>query len=184
MRSRNPIEVLTGILVLIVAVGFLGYAIANSGAEPSGGGYPLYANFSSIAGLNVGSDVRVAGVKVGSVQAESIDPKTYLAHVKLDVRNGVELPKDSGISVSSESLLGGIYLSVSPGGAEEMLKPGDSFTATQGAVSLQDLLGKFIFSASSMASAMGSNGQSGGQSGGSKAGKPAAPSNELPGLGK
>lgn len=185
MRSRNPIEVLTGILVLIVAVGFLGYAIAHSGAGPSGGGYPLYANFSNIAGLNVGSDVRVAGVKVGSVQAEAIDPKTYLAHVTLDIRDGVDLPKDSGISVSSESLLGGIYLSVSPGGAEEMLKPGESFTATQGAVSLQDLLGKFIFSASSMAGAMG--GQSGGaQAGGSKAdgGKPAAPAQGLPDLGK
>jgi phospholipid/cholesterol/gamma-HCH transport system substrate-binding protein len=161
MRGRNPIEVLTGILVLIVAVGFLGYAIANSGTGPSGGGYPLYASFDNIAGLNIGSDVRVAGVKVGSVQAEAIDPKTYLARVTLDIRNGVVLPKDSGISVSSESLLGGVYLAVSPGADEQMLKPGEVFTATQGAISLQDLLGKFIFSASNMASAMGASSQSG-----------------------
>jgi phospholipid/cholesterol/gamma-HCH transport system substrate-binding protein len=168
MRGRNPIEVLTGILVLIVAVGFLGYAISNSGTGPSGGGYPLYASFDNIAGLNVGSDVRVAGVKVGSVQAETIDPKTYLARVTLNVRQGIELPKDSSISVSSESLLGGVYLAISPGGDEQMLKPGDSFTAAQGAISLQDLLGKFIFSASSMASAMG------GASGQSSGNKPAA----------
>jgi phospholipid/cholesterol/gamma-HCH transport system substrate-binding protein len=170
MRGRNPIEVLTGIVVLIVAIGFLGYAISNAGTGPSGGGYPLYASFDNIAGLNVGSDVRVAGVKVGSVQAETIDPKTYLARVTLDVRQGIQLPKDSSISVSSESLLGGVYLAISPGGDEQMLKPGDSFTAAQGAISLQDLLGKFIFSASNMASAMGgASGQSGGnQSGGNK----------------
>ncbi len=162
MRGRNPIEVVTGILVLIVAVGFLGYAISNSGTGPSGGGYPLYANFDNIAGLNVGSDVRVAGVKVGSVQAETIDPKTYLARVTLDVRHGILLPKDSSVTVSSESLLGGVYLAIAPGADDQMLKPGESFTATQGAISLQDLLGKFIFSASNMASAMGSSGQSGG----------------------
>jgi phospholipid/cholesterol/gamma-HCH transport system substrate-binding protein len=161
MRGRNPIEVLTGILVLIVAVGFLAYAISNSGTGPSGGGYPLYASFDNIAGLNVGSDVRLAGVKVGSVQAETIDPKTYLARVTLDIRQGILLPKDSSVSVSSESLLGGVYLAISPGGDEQMLKPGESFTAAQGAISLQDLLGKFIFSASNMASAMGAGGQSG-----------------------
>jgi len=164
MARRNAIEMLTGILVLIVAFGFLGYAIAHSGTGPSGGGYPLYASFDNIAGLNVGSDVRLAGVKVGTVQAEAIDPKTYLARVTLDVRNGLELPKDSGASIASESLLGGIYLAISPGGDSQMLKPGEAFTATQGAVSLQDLLGKFIFSATNMVSAISGSGA-----------KPAAP---------
>jgi phospholipid/cholesterol/gamma-HCH transport system substrate-binding protein len=162
MRGRNPIEVVTGILVLIVAVGFLAYAISNSGTGAGGAGYPLYASFDNIAGLNVGSDVRLAGVKIGSVQAESIDPKTYLARVTLGIRQGIALPRDSGVSVSSESLLGGVYLAVSPGADEQMLKPGEAFTATQGAISLQDLLGKFIFSASNMASAMGGSSQSSG----------------------
>ncbi len=157
MAQRNAIELLTGILVLIVAIGFLGYAVANSGTGPSGGGYKLYASFDNIAGLNVGSDVRLAGVKVGTVEAEAIDPKTYLARVTLSVRDGVELPRDSGASIANESLLGGIYLSVSPGGDARMLQPGGEFTATQGAVSLQDLLGKFIFSATNMVSAIGGN---------------------------
>jgi phospholipid/cholesterol/gamma-HCH transport system substrate-binding protein len=149
---RNAIEVITGVIVLIVAFGFLGYALSRAGnGGGGGGGYPLYASFSSIAGLNVGSDVRLAGVKVGSVE---VDPKSYLARVTMDIRNGIELPKDSGVSVASESLLGGEYLSISPGGDSQTLKPGQSFTATQGAVSLQDLLGKFIFSATNMVSAM------------------------------
>ncbi len=164
MARRNAIEVLTGLVVLFVAIGFLAYAVANTGSGPSGGGYTLYASFDNIAGLNVGSDVRLAGVKVGTVQATAIDPKTYLAKVTLAIRDGVELPKDSGASIASESLLGGIYMSLSPGGAEQMLKPGEAFTATQGAVSLQDLLGKFIFSATNMVSAISSSGA-----------KPAAP---------
>lgn len=172
MARRNAIEVLTGILVLIVAFGFLGYAIANTGGGPSGGGYPLYASFDNIAGLNVGADVRLAGVKVGTVQAMTIDPKTYLAHVTLDIRKGLELPKDTGASIASESLLGGIYLALSPGGDTQMLRPEGTITVTQGAVSLQDLLGKFIFSATNMVSAMTAGGNG-------KQAAPAAPSGGL-----
>jgi phospholipid/cholesterol/gamma-HCH transport system substrate-binding protein len=162
MVRRNLAEVLTGAVVLIIAAGFLVFAIANSGRNPVGAGYPLYAQFNNIAGLAVGSDVRLSGVKIGVVDSESIDPKTYLAKVGMTIREGVELPKDSSIEVASESLLGGVYLSVQPGSDETMLKPGQTITITQGAVSLQDLLGKFIFSATNMVNAMtGKGGQSG-----------------------
>ena len=164
MARRNPAEVLTGLVVLIAAAGFLVYAIANSGRAAVGGGYSLYAKFNNIAGLTVGSDVRLAGVKIGAVDSESIDPKTYLAEVRMTIRHGVEVPKDSSIEVASESLLGGEYLAVQPGGDSEMLQPGQSITITQGAVSLQDLLGKFIFSATNMVNAMtGSGGKGGSQ---------------------
>ncbi len=154
---RNTIELLTGFLVLVIAIGFLGYAIAHSGTGPTGNGYTLYASFNNIAGLNVGSDVRLAGVKVGAVDAASVDPKTYLARVAMKIRDGIELPKDSGAAISTESLLGGEYIAISPGGDSEMLKAGQSITVTQGAVSLEDLLGKFIFSATNMVSAMTSD---------------------------
>lgn len=158
MARRSFAEVITGLVVLIVAVGFLGYAVANSGQTSVGGGYPLYASFNSIAGLNMGSDVRLAGVKIGVVDSATIDPKTYLADVKMTIRQGVQLPKDTSITVASESLLGGEYLSVQPGADETMLQPGQKVTYTQGAISLQDLLGKFIFSATNMVSAMTATG--------------------------
>ncbi len=126
MVRRNAAEVLTGLVVLIVAVGFLGYAIAHSGQTSVSGGYPLYARFSSIAGLNNGADVRLAGVKIGVVEGASIDPKTYLANVRMMIEQGIALPKDSSITVSSESLLGGEYLSVQPGASETMLQPGQT----------------------------------------------------------
>jgi phospholipid/cholesterol/gamma-HCH transport system substrate-binding protein len=172
---RNPIEMVTGLIVLIVAFGFLGWAISRAGTGgSSGGGYTLYASFSSVAGLNVGSDVRMAGVKVGTVDSEVIDPKTYLARIAMTVRKGLEIPRDSGLSVASESLLGGEYLSISPGGDTAMLKPGESFTATQGAVSLEDLLGKFIFSATNMVSAMTSPKSGAGAGGGASSGSAAS----------
>jgi phospholipid/cholesterol/gamma-HCH transport system substrate-binding protein len=153
MARRNAAEVLTGAVVLLVAAGFLGYAVAHSG-RGSVAGYPLIAKFDSIAGLPVGADVRMAGVKVGSVLTERIDPQSYLAVVTLSVQNGLALPKDSSAQIASESLLGGKYLSLSAGGDQTMLQPGQVITITQSSVSLEQLLGKFIFSVTDLVGAM------------------------------
>lgn len=174
MVRRNTTEVLTGLLVLAVAAGFLAYALAHSGQDRIGTGYTLYARFDNVAGLTIGAPVRLAGVPVGRVDEETVDPKTYLANVRMTIRRGVELPKDSSVTVSSESLLGGEYLAIDPGADETMLQPGQTITITQGAVSLQDLLGKFIFSATNMVSALGKSG--GGQPPAAPAPGAAAPS--------
>jgi phospholipid/cholesterol/gamma-HCH transport system substrate-binding protein len=145
MGRRNIAEVLTGAVVLLIAAGFLAYAVAHSGRGITSG-YPLQAKFDHIDGLGVGADVRVAGVKVGSVTEERIDPQSFLAVVTLTVRDDIKLPKDSAAIVTSESLLGGKYLSLQPGGDEALLQPGQTITITQSSVSIEELLGKFIFS--------------------------------------
>ena len=145
MRRHSVAEVLTGALVLLVAAGFLGYAVAHSGRSAVAG-YTLYARFDHIDGLANGADVRLAGVKVGSVSDARIDPQSFQAVVALTVRNDIKLPKDSAAIITSESLLGGKYLSLQPGGEEATLQPGQSITITQSSVSLEELLGKFIFS--------------------------------------
>jgi phospholipid/cholesterol/gamma-HCH transport system substrate-binding protein len=161
MGRRSIAEVLTGAIVLLVAAGFLAYAVANSGRSTTSG-YTLYAKFDHIDGLGVGADVRLAGVKVGSVNSEQIDPQTFLAVVSVSVRNDVKLPKDSAAIITSESLLGGKFLSLQPGGDEATLQPGQTITITQSSVSLEELLGKFIFSMTNV--------QKGGQSGSTPAG--------------
>jgi phospholipid/cholesterol/gamma-HCH transport system substrate-binding protein len=145
MGRRSVVEVLTGAVVLLLAVGFLGYAVAHSG-RTAVSGYSLNAKFEHIDGLGVGSDVRLAGVKVGSVEGATIDPKSFEAVVRFSVRDDIRLPKDSAAIVTSESLLGGKYLSLQPGGDDVVLQPGQAITITQGSVSLEELLGKFIFS--------------------------------------
>ncbi len=168
MGRHGVAEILTGALVLVVAFGFLAYALAHSG-RTSGSGYALYAQFDHIDGLAVGADVRIAGVKVGTVTSERIDPKTFVAIVAMSVENTIKLPRDSAASIVSESLLGGKYISLSPGGDDTDLKPGQTITVTQSSISLEELLGKFIFSVTSL------NNAKDGQSGGSKpgAGQPA-----------
>lgn len=145
MAKRNAAEVLAGAVVLVVAVGFLGYAVANTGRS-AGGGYAVRAAFDAIDGLAVGSDVRMAGVKVGSITSAGIDPTTYRAMVEFTVKPEIKLPKDSSAAVTSDGLLGGKYLALEPGGDPEMIGPGGSVTITQSSISLEQLLGKFIFS--------------------------------------
>jgi phospholipid/cholesterol/gamma-HCH transport system substrate-binding protein len=153
-------ETVAGAAVLAVALGFLAYAILHSGRSVTSG-YPLTASFDHIDGLNVGGDVRIAGVKVGSVTSERIDPKTFQAIVTLSVRDGIELPTDTAAEITSESLLGGKYINLSPGGADADLKPGQAITITQSSVSLEQLLGKFIFSVTTL-----NNAKAGGTDGG------------------
>ncbi|MDA8050529.1 MAG: outer membrane lipid asymmetry maintenance protein MlaD [Rhodospirillales bacterium] len=151
MARRGAAEVVTGAVVLAVAAGFLVFAVAHSGTAPSGG-YPLHAEFNSVAGLPVGSDVRLAGVKIGRVVAETINPETYLAQVTFTVANAIRIPKDSSAAVVSEGLLGGNYLELQPGGDIAMLPPNGRITVTQSPVNLETLLGKFIFSMTNAAS--------------------------------
>jgi phospholipid/cholesterol/gamma-HCH transport system substrate-binding protein len=170
--SRKFPEILTGLAIIIIAAGFLTYALGRAQAL-SGAGYPLTAQFSDIGGLTVGSDVKLGGVVVGHVTDEHLDPQTYAAIVKLQIDNGIQLPSDTSAAISSDGLLGGNYVGLSPGGSNTMLAPGQSFPVTQSAINIEDLLGKFIFSMGGMDKSSG--GQSGGQSGGGSAAPSAKP---------
>jgi phospholipid/cholesterol/gamma-HCH transport system substrate-binding protein len=151
VAQRNLSELAAGAVVLVVAVGFLGYAVANTGRSTVSG-YHLHAKFDRIDGVGVGSDVRLAGVKVGSVTSTGVDPKTYQAQVTFTVMASLRLPVDSSAEVASDSILGGKVLSLVPGGDEKMLADGGEVTITQSAVSLEQLLGKFIFNVGDLSS--------------------------------
>jgi len=146
MRGRSLAETLTGALVLLVALGFLGYAITSSGRSTPGGGLSLTARFDRIDGLAPGADVRIAGVKVGSVAAQRIDPQSFLAVLTLRVDSSLRLPNDTSAEISSDGLLGSKYIALVPGGGERILADGSEITITQSAVNLEQLLGRFIFS--------------------------------------
>jgi phospholipid/cholesterol/gamma-HCH transport system substrate-binding protein len=150
MAHQGIAEVLTGAAVVVIAAGFLGFAVAHSG-RVTGSGYRLHATFDHIDGLSPGADVRIAGVKVGSVLDMRVDPKTFLANVTLSVNDDIHLPKDTGAAVTSESLLGGKFINLEPGGDSQDLAADGTITITQSSISLEQLLGKFIFSAASLA---------------------------------
>jgi len=151
VAKRSVSELAAGAVVLLVAGGFLVYAVVNTGRAQSGGD-TLHATFDSIDGLSTGSDVRLAGVKVGAVTATTIDDKTFQAKVAFSVPASIHLPTDSSAQITSDGLLGGKYLALMPGGANDTIPNDGTVTITQSAVSLEQLLGKFIFSVTDLAS--------------------------------
>lgn len=143
--SETKTEIAVGGLVLAVAVGFVAYAGKTTGLTDGGSqDYTLSASFRSADGVSVGTDVRLAGVKVGRVRALELDPETYRARTVFTVREGIDVPDDSAVSISSEGLLGGNYVEILPGGSPFHFEPGDEIEFTQGAVSLISLLNKFV----------------------------------------
>lgn len=143
----NLVETLIGAVVLAVAGFFLAFAYSTAGVGGGVTGYELKAHFNRADGLNIGSDVRLSGIKIGTITGQTLDPKTYDAVVTFTVDGRYKLPDDSAAKIASESLLGGNYLSIEPGGSDAMLKPGENIKFTQGSVSLMDLIGQAIFSA-------------------------------------
>jgi phospholipid/cholesterol/gamma-HCH transport system substrate-binding protein len=143
--AENTTEVVAGGLVLAVALGFLAYAGQVSGfTGGTGGGYPLVASFRSVDGISVGTDVRLAGVKVGTITKLELNAETFFADATISMRDDIALPDDSAILISSEGLLGGNYVEVLPGGSLTNLEPGAEIEDTQGSVSLVSLLMKFV----------------------------------------
>lgn len=142
--KRNVIETVLGAVVLLVAGFFLAFAYNSADLRPVAG-YKITARFNAVDGLTVGSDVRVGGVKIGSVVGQSIDLESYQAVVVMSLRPDISLPDDSVASVSSEGLLGGKYIRLDPGGSEKHLVDGSELTETKDIVSLEEMLGKVIF---------------------------------------
>lgn len=153
MAQRNVAEVITGAAVLLVAAGFLFYAVAATGRGGSSGGYTLHAAFDNIGGISSGADVRVAGLKVGSVTGLAIDEKSYQAVATFTVQDNIKLPSDSSATIATGGLLGGNFISLVPGGDDKLLTNGQAVMITQSAANLEDLLGKFIFNVGNLAEA-------------------------------
>lgn len=143
--ANNAIETVMGAVVLAVAGGFLYFAYNNSNVKHIDG-YEVNADFSNITGIAVGSDVRIGGIKIGVVEGLDLDPKTYQAVAHLRVRDDVKLPKDSSAAVQSAGLLGDKFITIEPGGDEALMKNGDSIAMTQSSVSIEEMIGKFVFS--------------------------------------
>jgi phospholipid/cholesterol/gamma-HCH transport system substrate-binding protein len=142
--SRNIIETGMGAIVILVAAVFLVFSYSVSDLRPAQG-YDVIAKFNAVDGLTVGSDVRVAGVKVGTVVDERIDQSEYRAVVTMKISHNIELADDTGVRISSAGILGGKYVKLEPGSSKQMVTSGGELTNTKDVISLEELLGKVIF---------------------------------------
>jgi phospholipid/cholesterol/gamma-HCH transport system substrate-binding protein len=142
--KHNLFEVVVGTFVLVCAVYFFFFSFNKSGISASST-YQVSAIFNNIDGVSTGSDVKISGVKIGSIAHEEIDPITYRAVLKLNINKNIELPSDSSAKILSSGLLGGKYVGIEIGAEDEMLSDGGEIQFTQSGVNLEELLGKFIF---------------------------------------
>ena len=129
--NRNIAETLIGALVLVVAIGFIGFAYSKSDIQTVEG-YVVVAKFTGVGSLTEGADVRISGIKVGSVLKQTIDIESYMAEVTMSIEERIELPLDTTAEISTEGLLGGAYVSLDPGGEEQIIADGGEITYTQG----------------------------------------------------
>lgn len=146
--QNNFVETLIGAIVIAVAGFFVFYAYSTTDTGRVRG-YEVAARFDRVDGLAVGSDVRMRGIKIGTVSGMELDPKTYLAVVRISIAKNVSLPDDSSAKITSEGLLGNTYLSIEPGGSDVMLADGGMIENTQGSIDLMGLIGKAVFGATS-----------------------------------
>src|SRR5689334_5568150 len=142
MPQSNVAETLIGAGVVAVALVFAALAYYRTGTGQLSG-YEINAKLPKADGLAVGTDVRLAGIKVGTVSDLTLDPKTYLVTVHMNIRNDIKLPVDSSVLVTQSGFLGGQYLSITPGGDDKMMSAGSYFENAQGSIDVMNLVGRF-----------------------------------------
>ncbi|MBL8805574.1 MAG: outer membrane lipid asymmetry maintenance protein MlaD [Rhodospirillales bacterium] len=142
--GKNLVETLMGAVVLVVAGMFLMFAYSTADIRPVRG-YSVTAKFKQIDGVRLGTDVKLSGIKIGTVSGQMLDPETYQAVLTLTVDSAIKLPVDTVAQISSEGLLGGNFVQLVPGAEDRMLKAGGEIKFTQPPINLTQLLGKFIF---------------------------------------
>jgi len=142
--NKRPVETIMGLVVLVVAAVFMWFAYNVSDLQVVKG-YEINARFMKIGGLNTGADVRINGIKVGTVISQKINPEDYMVDVKLSIMPDVKLPVDSIITVAGDGLMGDKFIKIEPGKAEERIQPGSTVEQTKDAKSLEDMVGEIIF---------------------------------------
>lgn len=141
---ENAGEALVGLLVVLLAIWFVWFAWMRTGGGEKAGAIHVIALFPNAAGVNIGTDVRVAGLKIGSVTQQKLDTESYQVAVTLALDPAVKIPADSSAAITSEGLLGSTFIALLPGGETTPLKNGDTIADTQGAIDVMGMVGQFI----------------------------------------
>lgn len=141
---QQVVEMMVGGLVVVIAALSIIIAYRSSGIAVVEG-YTVTATFDRVEGIRIGSDVRLSGIKIGTVVAQKLEPRHYHAVLTLSVRQDIRLPVDTSAKIETEGLVGGRYVDLEPGAEEKMLQDGGQITRTQSSINLDDLLRRYLF---------------------------------------
>ena len=144
MKS-NTFEAIIGAVVIFLAVVFLFVGFSSMKLK-KGDNYSLSALFNRIDGIKLGSDIRMSGIKIGTVTKQELDNSTFEAKVFMLIDSKISIPDDSSAKITTDGLLGGNYISIEPGGSDIYLSNNEEIFFTQGAVDLIGLVGEALFS--------------------------------------
>lgn len=151
MTQRRSYQVGTGLFILLgfAALAYLATQTTSVANFRQGESYTLKASFTNVGQLKLHAPVKIAGVRIGSVEAIDLDPAKLEASVRLAIdKKFDQLPDDSSAAIFTSGLLGDQYVGVQPGGSPDMFKDGDEFVLTQSSLQLEDLIGKFLVNGS------------------------------------
>ena len=151
MTQRRSYQIGTGLFILLgfAALGYLATQTTSVANFRQGDSYVLKARFTNIGQLKLRAPVKLAGVRIGSVESIELDPLKLDALVRISVdKHFNELPDDSAAAIFTSGLLGDQYVGIQPGGSPDMFKDGDEFVLTQSSMQLEDLIGKFLVNGS------------------------------------
>lgn len=143
---NSKLETIIGFVVVVIAIGFaiLTYKVSEIQSY-QGASYKISAKFDQIEGILAGSDVKISGITVGVVTNVTLDPESYGAVVIMSIKNKIKIPSDSSAQIATEGLLKNKYVAIFAGGSQEALKSGDEIKFTQSSISLENLIGKFLY---------------------------------------
>ena len=144
MKS-NTFEAIVGALVIFLSVVFLFFGFSTMKLQNSDN-YNISALFNRIDGIKIGSDIRMSGIKIGTVASQELDNSSFEAKVLMSIDSKILIPEDSSAKITSDGLLGGNYISIEPGGSDIYLLNNEEIFFTQGSVDLIGLVGEALFS--------------------------------------
>jgi phospholipid/cholesterol/gamma-HCH transport system substrate-binding protein len=144
--KKYAVETTVGIFLVfgLLCVGYMTLKLGHVSLYGDNA-YSLYARFTTVSGLRVGSPVNMLGINVGRVGRLTMDQKDQKAVVEIRIQKDVKIYADAIASIKTEGLIGDMFLSIGPGGSGKLLGPGGTITETQPAVDLVDLVGKYAF---------------------------------------
>ena len=153
---RNIIETVMGAVVALTAIVFVVFALQSGNATPADG-YQINATYADAAGLADGTEVRLAGVKIGSVTGQSLDMDRLLVTVTFTLDPAIRLPEDTVARVVADGLLGGTAVTLDPGKSETLIPPGGELRDARASVNIVDMIGQTIFSVGASDGGLGSD---------------------------
>jgi phospholipid/cholesterol/gamma-HCH transport system substrate-binding protein len=147
--NRTVVETLMGAIVLVIAGVFLVFAYSSAQIRTISG-YEVTAKFNHAEGIHDGGDVRINGIKVGTILSATLDPKSFQAIVRMSIDNAIKLPGDTVATITSSSLLGDNFLALVTGSDDEHpIQANGTIARTQSPASIMDLISQFAYSMSS-----------------------------------